>query len=288
MTVKKKILSKRIKYLTFFSAICILIAFFIVQNNAIVTSSQNYCNNKIPDAFNGFSIMQISDLHNKNFGKDNVRLIKIIIKAHPDIIVITGDLLDSNRTDYATALSFVRQASVYAQIYYVSGNHESYLPQAEYQQFINNISLYVTIMDDRSAIIKKGDDCINLVGLADPEMADSILSDAGQRQDSSILQLMQPGVLNILISHRPELLSVYSACGFDLVMSGHAHGGQFRLPFVGGIYAPNQGWFPTYSEGIYQLDKTEMVVSRGLGNSLIPIRIFNRPEVVMLELCTQQ
>lgn len=231
--------------------------------------------------------MQISDLHNKNFGKDNVRLIKIIIKAHPDIIVITGDLLDSNHTDYATALSFVRQAAVYAQIYYVSGNHESYLPQAEYQQFLNDISPYVTIMDDRSAIIKKGDDCINLVGLADPEMVDSILSDAGQRQDSSIIRLMQPGVFNILISHRPELLSVYSACGFDLVLSGHAHGGQFRLPFVGGIYAPNQGWFPAYSEGIYQLDKTEMLVSRGLGNSVIPIRIFNRPEVVILELCTQ-
>lgn len=279
--------SQRIKYLIFLSTVCLLIVFFVFQNNVIGVSIQDYSNDKIPSAFDGYKIVQISDLHNKSFGKDNINLITKIIRENPDIIVITGDLLDSNRTDYQTALSFVRQASAYAPIYYVSGNHESYLPQSEYQQFINDISIYVTIIDDRSAILEKDDDCINLVGLADPEMTNSILSEKQRVRDSSVLNLIQPDMLNILLSHRPELLSVYSAYGFDLVLSGHAHGGQFRLPFVGGIYAPNQGWFPTYSNGSYQSNNTEMIVSRGLGNSIIPIRIFNRPEIVTITLCTQ-
>lgn len=279
--------SQRIKYLIFLSTVCLLIVFFVFQNNVIGVSIQDYSNYKIPSAFDGYKIVQISDLHNKSFGKDNINLITKIIRENPDIIVITGDLLDSNHTDYQTALSFVRQASAYAPIYYVSGNHESYLPQSEYQQFINDISIYVTIMDDRSAIFEKDDDCINLVGLADPEMTNSILTEKQRVRDSSVLNLIQPDMLNILLSHRPELLSVYSAYGFDLVLSGHAHGGQFRLPFVGGIYAPNQGWFPTYSNGSYQSNNTEMIVSRGLGNSIIPIRIFNRPEIVTITLCTQ-
>ena len=279
--------SQRIKYLIFLSTVCLLIVFFVFQNNVIGVSIQDYSNYKIPSAFDGYKIVQISDLHNKSFGKDNINLITKIIRENPDIIVITGDLLDSNRTDYQTALSFVRQASAYAPIYYVSGNHESYLPQSEYQQFINDISIYVTIIDDRSAILEKDDDCINLVGLADPEMTNSILTEKQRVRDSSVLNLIQPDMLNILLSHRPELLSVYSAYGFDLVLSGHAHGGQFRLPFVGGIYAPNQGWFPTYSNGSYQSNNTEMIVSRGLGNSIIPIRIFNRPEIVTITLCTQ-
>ena len=287
MSAKKKMFSQRIKYLIFLSTVCLLIVFFVFQNNVIGVSIQDYSNDKIPSAFDGYKIVQISDLHNKSFGKDNINLITKIIRENPDIIVITGDLLDSNRTDYQTALSFVRQASAYAPIYYVSGNHESYLPQSEYQQFINDISIYVTIMDDRSAIFEKDDDCINLVGLADPEMTNSILTEKQRVRDSSVLNLIQPDMLNILLSHRPELLSVYSAYGFDLVLSGHAHGGQFRLPFVGGIYAPNQGWFPTYSNGSYQSNNTEMIVSRGLGNSIIPIRIFNRPEIVTITLCTQ-
>ena len=287
MSAKKKMFSQRIKYLIFLSTVCLLIVFFVFQNNVIGVSIQDYSNYKIPSAFDGYKIVQISDLHNKSFGKDNINLITKIIRENPDIIVITGDLLDSNRTDYQTALSFVRQASAYAPIYYVSGNHESYLPQSEYQQFINDISIYVTIMDDRSAIFEKDDDCINLVGLADPEMTNSILTEKQRVRDSSVLNLIQPDMLNILLSHRPELLSVYSAYGFDLVLSGHAHGGQFRLPFVGGIYAPNQGWFPTYSNGSYQSNNTEMIVSRGLGNSIIPIRIFNRPEIVTITLCTQ-
>lgn len=287
MSAKKKMFSQRIKYLIFLSTVCLLIVFFVFQNNVIGVSIQDYSNDKIPSAFDGYKIVQISDLHNKSFGKDNINLITKIIRENPDIIVITGDLLDSNRTDYQTALSFVRQASAYAPIYYVSGNHESYLPQSEYQQFINDISIYVTIIDDRSAILEKDDDCINLVGLADPEMTNSILTEKQRVRDSSVLNLIQPDMLNILLSHRPELLSVYSAYGFDLVLSGHAHGGQFRLPFVGGIYAPNQGWFPTYSNGSYQSNNTEMIVSRGLGNSIIPIRIFNRPEIVTITLCTQ-
>ena len=88
----------------------------------------------------------------------------------------------------------------------------------------------------------------------------------------------------LLLSHRPELFDVYSGCGVDLVLAGHAHGGQFRLPLVGGLIAPNQGLFPRYDAGLYTSGSTSMVVSRGLGNSVIPLRFNNRPEVVLVEL----
>ena len=88
----------------------------------------------------------------------------------------------------------------------------------------------------------------------------------------------------ILLSHRPELFETYAACGVDLVLSGHAHGGQFRLPFIGGLIAPNQGLFPKYDAGLFTDGNTNMIVSRGIGNSIIPIRFNNRPEIVLLEL----
>lgn len=101
---------------------------------------------------------------------------------------------------------------------------------------------------------------------------------------AKLSELTDPGGYNLLLSHRPELFETYKDSGIDLVLTGHAHGGQFRLPFIGGLIAPNQGFFPKYDSGLYTDGRTNMVVSRGLGNSIIPLRFNNRPEIVIVEL----
>ena len=130
-------------------------------------------------------------------------------------------------------------------------------------------------------------DSIQIIGIDDPA---NVIESNGERSktEENIVKSMQNIKENddfqILLSHRPELLSLYSESEFDVVFSGHAHGGQFRLPFIGGLIAPDQGLFPTYTSGTYKLDNTTMIVNRGLGNSIIPIRIFNRPEIVVVTL----
>ena len=151
-------------------------------------------------------------MHNAEFGEENAHLLNILSESKPDIIAITGDLVDAQHTDIDTALSFVEKADRIAPVYYVTGNHEASLPQYD------------------------------------------------------------------------ELKTGLEAAGVDLVLSGHAHGGQFRLPLIGGLVAPNQGFFPKYDAGLYTDGGTNMVVSRGLGNSIIPLRFNNRPEIVLVEL----
>ena len=127
---------------------------------------------------------------------------------------------------------------------------------------------------------------MNVIGLADPDLAlpGDIFDEVPAMVRAKLDGLVDPGRYNILLSHRPELFAAYKESGVDLALTGHAHGGQFRLPFIGGLIAPNQGFFPKYDAGLYTEDGANMVVSRGLGNSIIPLRFNNRPEIVVIEL----
>ena len=127
-----------------------------------------------------------------------------------------------------------------------------------------------------------------LIGLDDPDFTDGSSYDPERLFENKLQNMdLEPG-FTILLSHRPELFPAYSASGIDLILSGHAHGGQFRIPFIGGVAAPNQGFFPKYDAGEYHESGTTMIVSRGIGNSVIPVRINNRPEVVMIELVSEE
>ncbi len=261
------------------------IAFFIWQNNHIVTSELDYKNSKLPKTFDEFTIVQISDLHNKKFGKDQNRLLKKLKIASPEIILITGDLIDRRKYDLEIALSFIEGAIKIAPIYYVSGNHESW--SGEYENIKKNlIHIGVKVLDDEKVEIIKGDSKIEILGLKDPDFLTSNYIDGTDisNLEEELKIMADNSVFQILLCHRPELFSIYAKEKIDLSFTGHAHGGQFRIPFLGGLVAPDQGFFPKYTSGFHKKESSTMVVNRGLGNSIIPIRIFNRPEIIKLVL----
>jgi predicted MPP superfamily phosphohydrolase len=254
-------------------------------NTSIQTTQIKISSKKIPSYFDGFTIVQISDLHNAEFGDNQSRLLNAVKNASPDIIAITGDLIDSRRTDVAKAMEFIDGAVKIAPVYYVTGNHES--RTEEYAKLKEQMTKAgVVILEDEGTTIKCGKASIHLLGLNDPDFTetDDAYESAAMINAKLKDMLSENNEYTILLSHRPELFDVYAANNIDLVLSGHAHGGQFRLPFIGGLVAPNQGLFPKYSEGMYEKDQTKMVVSRGLGNSIIPVRINNRPELVVITL----
>ena len=252
-------------------------------NTALEVNGYEIMSDKIPDAFTGFRIAQVSDLHNKYFGEGYGQLLTLLSQINPDIIVVTGDLIDSRETDLDVALEFAWQAGKIARVYFVSGNHEARVPEYEDLK-IGLVKAGVVILENQKVEITREGESITLMGIDDPSFQEDYLfgeSESVARQAIEDLQNESDGY-TVLLSHRPELFDLYVDTGIDLVFSGHAHGGQFRLPFIGGLVAPNQGLFPKYDAGQFTEDNTTMIVSRGVGNSIIPIRFNNRPEIVLV------
>ncbi len=235
---------------------------------------------RLPAAFDGAKIAQISDLHNASFGQDNQTLLELLRQTNPDIIAITGDLIDSRRTDVEVAARFVEQAVQIAPVYYVTGNHESRIPQAYAQLKERMQAAGVQILSDRALYWEREGERVQLIGLDDPSFATS----PGSTTEQKLSTLQDKSCYQILLSHRPELFDSYASAGIDLSLTGHAHGGQFRIPLVGGVFAPSQGFFPKYDAGLYWQGGRAMVVSRGIGQSVIPVRLNNCPEIVLVEL----
>ena len=269
---------------------CVLCCAVIVgggymENQALELNTYAISSQRLPTLFDGFRVAQVSDLHNAEMGKDNEKLLATLQEAKPDIIVLTGDLIDSRKTKVDVALNFAENAMQIAPCYYVTGNHEARVQ--EYTVLKEGLtSLGVTILENTHTEVKLSGEKITLLGVNDPSFQTDYLlgnAEAVMREELSTLTSETDG-FTILLSHRPELFDIYVEFGIDLVFSGHAHGGQFRLPFIGGMFAPNQGLFPKYDGGIFTQDGTNMVVSRGVGNSLIPFRVNNKPEVVLIEL----
>lgn len=253
-------------------------------NTAVELNEYTIQSESIPKNFDGYRIVQISDFHNAQIGKDNEKLISLIEKAEPDIIAITGDIVDWRRTDIELTKEFVLQIMKIAPCYYVSGNNESYITE---KYDVKNIlaDMGVTVLEDETQHLEIEGEKILLAGVDDPAFSDNYSSaDSVPIMQTKLEELMSDDIYTVLLSHRPELFGVYCEYEADLVLSGHAHGGQFRIPFIGGLYAPDQGFFPEYDAGLYTDGKTNMLVSRGIGNSKIPVRFNNRPEVIVIEL----
>ncbi|HFK1548527.1 metallophosphoesterase [Bacillus albus] len=279
-------MNKKTKRIILFIVTLIGMSIFLyVQNNLISITRVDITSSKIPSTFKGFKILQISDLHNKKFGNNQETLIQKVKGENPDVIVITGDLIDSKSYDAEVSMELIRELVKKYPIYFVTGNHEKW--SGKYNDLEKELKKHhVTVLRNEHVTIHKGEQKINLLGIDDPAFV------AGNRDEGNVVKdeilkakfEMKPHAYNVLLSHRPEFLSEYANEKIDLVLSGHAHGGQVRLPFIGGLVAPNQGIFPTYTAGLYEKQNTSMVVSRGLGNSVIPQRIFNRPELVVVQL----
>ena len=264
----------------------ILLIWTVLGNKALMVSTISISSSHIPAAFSGFRIAQVSDLHNTEFGKNNAELLKLLSENRPDIIAITGDLIDANHTDVGIALGFAQESVRIAPTYYVTGNHEAASPQ--YDTLKAGLEeAGVIVLEDEAVSLERNGETITLLGLGDPDFTvkGDMFGETSAMVSTKLKNLDDgEGGYTILLSHRPELFETYVNCGTDLVFAGHAHGGQFRLPFIGGLVAPNQGLFPQYDAGLYTDGSTSMVVSRGIGNSIIPFRINNRPEIVLVEL----
>ena len=249
------------------------------ENTALELNSFPVSSQALPEAFDGFQITQISDLHNAKFGSENEDLAVLLRQIQPDIIVITGDLLDSRYTDMESALAFAKKLVKIAPCYYVTGNHEARI--SDYGDFEKQLSeIGVTILRNTSLALERESQTITLAGIDDPSFLGNTLF------SKKLEQLSSEG-FTILLSHRPEYFEQYCRYSFELVLSGHAHGGQFRIPFLGGLVAPGQGFFPEYDGGIYTSGTTTMAVSRGLGNSVFPFRVNNPPEILLITLTKQ-
>lgn len=270
--------SNRKKYIK--SAIVLLIVITLLlfcnfQNKHLETTHYTYEAEQLGVDLDGYRIVQISDLHNAKFGKNNQKLVDRIRECAPDMIVLTGDLVDSNHTNVDRSVQFVNEIVKICPVYYVTGNHEYWLDTSEYENLMDGVaSAGVIILDNQVVEISRWDAKFRLVGLDDKSLADGTLE----------ALLSDEKELTVVLAHEPQYFARYAGTGVDLVLSGHAHGGQFRLPFVGGIVAPDQGFLPEYTAGEYYMNGTEMIVSRGLGNSVIPVRLFNYPEIVCVEL----
>lgn len=254
-------------------------------NTALKLVTYTIENEEIPSEFDGYRIVQVSDLHNAEFGEGNKTLLDMIESANPDIIAITGDLIDSRKTDVDIATDFVRSAIEIAPCYFVTGNHESRVD--EYYTLRENLqNMGAMILECEHIELEQNNDRISLLGIDDPSFnTDYDVCGYATTIDNELNALTADNDnYTILLSHRPEHFEVYLKHDVDLVLSGHAHGGQFRLPLVGGLFAPDQGLLPKYDAGLFNKDDTDMIVSTGIGNSIFPFRFNNRPEVVLIEL----
>lgn len=269
--VKKWSFKKRI----FMAVVALMITVALVVGNELITISEyEFYSEKIPDGFDGFCIVQISDYHNKQTGLKH--LLDKISKQSPDIIVITGDIIDSSKTDVPRAIEMVEETIKIAPVYYITGNHEGRISKALQDELFSGLEGVgaIRLKDETISVFAENGDEITLIGI-DGQSSSSELVDIASKTEG----------FRLALSHYPEDVKEYRDSGVELVLTGHAHGGQVRIPFMNiGLFSPGEGFLPKYTSGLHELGDTSMIVNRGIGNSSIPLRIFNRPEVTVITL----
>ncbi len=283
--MKYRKLNPKQKIILIITAAILITAFTVYchyENNTIEISHHQYRSAKVPQGFDGFKICQISDLHNKSFGENNSELLSLISAEDPDMIVITGDLIDSRWTNVDIAKEFIDGAVEIAPVYYVMGNHESRIPSEHGELRIHMWYKGVKMLDNETVTIESDGEIINLHGAIDygkkEETPYEVFGYFGTDND----------ILDILLVHKPDFLEEYSKNNFDMVFSGHLHAGQFNLPIIRRIVLYDYDHFPDHVSGMNAYKDMAVIVSRGLGNSLMPIRINNNPELVFCTLLSDE
>lgn len=241
----------------------------------------------IPSEFDSYNIVQLSDIHNADYKKFKEDFFECIKSCDPDVIFITGDIVSSYPPSCKNSIEIISRLAEISDVYFVSGNHEA-RESEQYEKMREAFELYgVKELENESVFLEKDGAKINLIGIIDPEL----FGDMDKRRaliERTMTKLVRDDMYNIMLFHRPEYFDEICASGVQLAFTGHAHGGQFILPFIGGLVAPGQGFFPEYTEGIYTSGATQMVVSRGIGQSVFPFRINNSPEIVSVTLKSEK
>lgn len=284
--MRKLVVKKR---WVFLCGIILLMMFFYIGNNWIEVTSYNIKIRKLPSEFEKFRIVHLSDVHNKMFGDNQMKLVSIVEEENPDIIMITGDLIDRRRYNKENAMILVRKLVKIAPVYYVTGNHEWW--SGKYIDLKKDlVNEGVLVLSDEKVEIERKGKKISVIGIDDLAKYCKECGETSREYElvdkkiDALLNSVREDQVTILLSHRPEMFDLNKEKNLDLILCGHTHGGQVRVPFVGGILAPNQGFLPEYDAGEYKYKEVNMIINRGLGNSLAPIRIFNRPEVGVITL----
>ncbi len=270
------------------TAIAALGAYTVYDNTHLDVTHYTVPSSRLPKAFDAWKIAHISDLHNTEIPSVRHQLMDALAVETPDVIVITGDLIDSRHTNADLAMKTVRRICEIAPVYYVAGNHEARMQNKLPIWEAQLTAMGVQILKDRAVSLEKDGEALSLCGVYDPAFvlgSGSHTKEAYEKiMEKKLQRLLPKEGYRILLCHRPGPFTTFCESGVDLVLSGHAHGGLIRLPGNRGVIAPQEGFFPKYTEGVFTQDHTSMVVSRGIGNGLLPLRFHNAPELVIVTL----
>lgn len=237
----------------------------------------------IPAAFDGYKIILLADIQGSEFGEKNQELIEKIEAEQGDMVVFAGDLIDTGIPGSVEVIeNLFENCDLPDAVYAVSGNHDKWSGQFETLKEKWEDTYPITFLENRSVMVERDGDAVALYGIGDPDTWDN--TEAEQYVKKALSELERRDGYQILLFHRANMLDLFNNETFDLVLSGHMHGGQVRLPFLGGLKSPHGDWFPAYSGGKYLVNGHTYIVSRGIGNAVQVPRIWNRGEIVVITL----
>ena len=260
-----------------------------ISTNVIKTKKYQVKNSKLPEEFNGLKIAHISDVHSKIFGKDNSGVIDRVIKENPDVVIMSGDIIDKREEDIEKFISMYKKIYERYPTYYSIGNHERKLGWKKYKKYLKMLQMCgVHVIINGSEKLIKNDKHIIINALKFREnMQPKVLTKEKEEEFISYmknkLKNLDTKDFNILIAHDPENFKMYKQLGVDLVFSGHVHGGLIRFGKIC-LLSPRRTFFPKYSYGKNTEENTTIITSAGMGKATLPIRLFNRPEIVIVTL----
>lgn len=263
--------------ITVFAILLIAAAVYASYNVNITKLNHVAIHTSKLEAGESIKLLQISDLHDKKSVGSNRQILKLLKKSKPDIIVITGDLIDVNTKRFNSIYALIKEmVKINPKLYYVTGNHEWQSGKAE--AFIKGLKeRKVTVLDNQSVIINIKGAIIDLRGVPDPALSEWDMNAA--------VKDMTKELYTIMLSHRPEIIYSYREKVPDLTLSGHTHGGQVRLPLIGAVVAQGQGFFPKLDKGVFNIQEDKLLyVDSGVGTSTLPLRFLNQSDVTLITI----
>ncbi|WP_299802301.1 metallophosphoesterase [uncultured Ruminococcus sp.] len=271
--------------------ILLIFIWFLIEQHLLWVHREEITLSHLPPAFDGTSLLQITDLHHREMGKNNCRIVRKAAELHPDHIVLTGDLISRDMRDFHGIASFLTALSKISPVWICVGNHELDLPPAVWEQ------LRQTIAQSGCRLLQNQTISLEMPGSVPLYLAGADLAYGVYRDENRKFRNLQPYTAadlendlgrrrgcTVLLAHNPLLLDSYTGWGADLVLCGHVHGGLVRLPFLGGVLSPERRFFPKYDKGLYEKDGTKMYVSGGIGKP----RLCNPPEISVIHLKSVQ
>lgn len=284
--VTKRAKKKRLTRFAIISCVLLLAlaaTAYVAFDTGLSVTKFSIISEKLPAEFDGFKIVQLTDLHCAYFGEKQQELSEIIDSLSPDLVVFTGDMIDENILDFDCVEELCAVLSAKYPILSVWGNHDRWLAKTDFKKMVDIYEKYgVETLCGNNITLERNGAQVIISGADDPASWGS--KDLNFVMENGIGVSPTENEYNILLYHRANIFPCLSTLGYDLVLAGHMHGGQIRIPFAGGLVSPTGDYFPDYTAGKYQKNGTTMIVGRGLGNAVDVPRIFNPPEVVLITL----